>query len=139
MFENRRMFDGLDPETGKYENCFHLASIVGLLGPPPPEFLQRSEYSSVYFDDKGKPLILRTCIYGSNTHTTGNWKCVNRVLPVFGRIVREISMALIRRTFSTSSAKWLDGHQNQGRRPRSYCKTLGFLEMWKNRGYPTFS
>ncbi|TVY93224.1 hypothetical protein LAWI1_G001998 [Lachnellula willkommii] len=30
MFENRRMFDGLDPETSKYGNCFHLASIVGL-------------------------------------------------------------------------------------------------------------
>ncbi|KAH9217843.1 putative serine/threonine-protein kinase sky1 [Leptodontidium sp. 2 PMI_412] len=37
---------------------------VGLLGPPPLEFLQRSEYSSVYFDDKG------------------NWKCLNPVLLV---------------------------------------------------------
>ncbi|KKZ62424.1 hypothetical protein EMCG_03164 [[Emmonsia] crescens] len=64
MFENRRMFDGLDPETGKYGNRFHLASIVGLLGPPPLEFLQRSGCSPVYFDDKG------------------NWKCLNPVLPV---------------------------------------------------------
>ncbi|CZT11199.1 related to protein kinase [Rhynchosporium graminicola] len=61
MFENRRLFDGLDPDTGKYGNRFHLASIVGLLGPPPLEFLQRSEYSSVYFDDQGK------------------WKCLNPV------------------------------------------------------------
>jgi hypothetical protein len=45
------MFDGLDPETGKYGNRFHLASIVGLLGPPPLESRQRSECSSVYFDD----------------------------------------------------------------------------------------
>ncbi|KAI0112396.1 CMGC protein kinase [Nemania sp. FL0031] len=52
MFENRHMFDGLDPETGKYGNRFHLASIVGLLGLPPLEFLQRSEHSSVYFDDR---------------------------------------------------------------------------------------
>ncbi|CZR52896.1 related to dis1-suppressing protein kinase dsk1 [Phialocephala subalpina] len=64
MFENRRMFDGLDPETGKYGNRFHLASIVGLLGPPPLEFLQRSECSSVYFDDRG------------------NWKCLNPILSV---------------------------------------------------------
>ncbi|PBP21617.1 hypothetical protein BUE80_DR007645, partial [Diplocarpon rosae] len=64
MFENRRLFDGLDPETGKYGNRFHLASIVGLLGPPPAELLQRSKYSSVYFDDRG------------------NWKCLNPVLPV---------------------------------------------------------
>ncbi|ESZ90487.1 CMGC protein kinase [Sclerotinia borealis F-4128] len=64
MFENRHMFDGLDPETNKYGNRFHLASIVGLLVPPPLEFLQRSECSSVYFDDKG------------------NWKCLNPVLSV---------------------------------------------------------
>ncbi|KAF2754655.1 kinase-like protein [Pseudovirgaria hyperparasitica] len=64
MFENRHMFNGHDPKTGKYENRFHLASIVGLLGPPPLEFLQRSEYSSVYFDDRG------------------NWKCVNPVSPI---------------------------------------------------------
>ncbi|KKY16240.1 putative protein kinase domain-containing protein [Phaeomoniella chlamydospora] len=64
MFENRRMFDGLDPETGKYGNRFHLASIVGLLGPPPLEFLQRSECSSVYFDDRG------------------DWKCLNPILSV---------------------------------------------------------
>ncbi|TVY43577.1 hypothetical protein LCER1_G008818 [Lachnellula cervina] len=53
MFENRPMFDVLDPETGNYGNRFHLASIVGLLGPP-LEFLQRNEYSSVYVDDRGK-------------------------------------------------------------------------------------
>lgn len=64
MFENRRMFNGLDPETGMYGNRFHLASIVGLLGPPPLEFLQRSECSSVYFDDRG------------------NWKCLNPILSV---------------------------------------------------------
>lgn len=80
MFENRGMFYGLDPETGKYGNRFHLASIVGLLGPPPLEFLQRSGYSSVYFDDKGKPLILRVCSRQSNIHTTGNWRCLNPVL-----------------------------------------------------------
>jgi len=59
MFENKRLFDGYDPETGTYGNRFHLASIVGLLGPPPLEFLQRGEYSSVYFDDQGESLIPR--------------------------------------------------------------------------------
>jgi serine/threonine protein kinase len=82
MFENRRMFDGLDPETGKYGNRFHLASIVGLLGPPPLEFLQRSECSSVYFDDRGKSLISRMCIRQADMHTIGNWKCLNPVLSV---------------------------------------------------------
>ena len=82
MFENRRMFDGLDPETGKYGNRFHLASIVGLLGPPPLEFLQRSECSSVYFDDRGKYLFPRMCIRQPNMYTTGNWKCLNPILSV---------------------------------------------------------
>ncbi|RFU35784.1 hypothetical protein B7463_g585, partial [Scytalidium lignicola] len=50
MFENKRLFDSLDPEMGTYGNRFHLASIVGLLGLP--RFLQRSEFSSVYFDDQ---------------------------------------------------------------------------------------
>ena len=76
------MFGGLDPETGKYGNRFHLASIVGLLGPPPLEFIQRSECSSVYFDDNGKSLIPRMCICQPNIHTTGNWKCLNPVLSV---------------------------------------------------------
>ncbi|EHK96835.1 putative serine/threonine-protein kinase sky1 [Glarea lozoyensis 74030] len=61
MIENKRLFDVLDPKTANYESRFHLASIVGLLGPPPLEFLQRSEFSSVHFNEKG------------------DWKCVNPV------------------------------------------------------------
>jgi serine/threonine-protein kinase SRPK3 len=59
MIENKRLFDVLDPKTGNYENRFHLAIIVGLLGPPPLEFLQRSEFSSVYFDEIGECLIAK--------------------------------------------------------------------------------
>lgn len=76
------MFSVRNPDTGKYEDRFHLASIVGLLGPPPLEFLQRSEYRSPYFDDRGKSLIPRMCIRQPNMHTTGNWKCANPVLSV---------------------------------------------------------
>ena len=76
------MFSVRNPDTGKYEDRFHLASIVGLLGPPPLEFLQRSECSSVYFDDRGKSLIPRMCIRQPNVHTTGNWKCLNPILSV---------------------------------------------------------
>lgn len=82
MFENKRLFDGLDPETGKYGNRFHLASINGLLGFPPLEFLQRSECSSVYFDDRGKYLIPRMYIRQPNMYTTGNWKELNPIPPV---------------------------------------------------------
>lgn len=31
----------------------HLAEIVSLLGPPPPEFLKRSEACQQYWDSKG--------------------------------------------------------------------------------------
>jgi len=76
------MFDEFNPETGEYGNRFHLASIVGLLGPPPLEFLQRSEFSSVYFDDSGKSFIPKMRIRQPNIHTAGNWKCVNPVRSV---------------------------------------------------------
>lgn len=48
------MFDVLDPSDNQYKNRFHLASIVGLLGPPPLDFLQKSAFSAVYFDEKGR-------------------------------------------------------------------------------------
>jgi hypothetical protein len=46
------MFDGRDP-TGKYSNRHHLAEMVAYMGPPPLEFLQRSEESWNYFDRQG--------------------------------------------------------------------------------------
>ncbi len=57
MLTNKPLFDGRNPVTGEYENRFHLASIVALLGPPPPEFLRRSEWSLEYFDEHGKSFI----------------------------------------------------------------------------------
>ncbi|KAJ5352584.1 hypothetical protein N7452_001558 [Penicillium brevicompactum] len=35
----------------------HLAEMVSLMGPPPPEFLQRSAKSSQYWDSKGSVSI----------------------------------------------------------------------------------
>jgi len=91
MFENKCMFDVLDPETGKYGNRFHLASIVGLLGPPPLEFLQRSGCSSVYFDDRGKYLILRICMHSPTLHANDRQLEVSEYCPigVLGRFTEE--------------------------------------------------
>ncbi len=79
MFENKRLFNVLDPENGNYGNRFHLASIVGLLGPPPLDFLHLSECSSVYFDSQGTTLIPGWFIRQSNLYVIGNWKCQNAI------------------------------------------------------------
>lgn len=50
------MFDGRDT-TGKYSNRYHLAEMVAYMGPPPAEFLQRSEESWSYFDKQGSRSI----------------------------------------------------------------------------------
>jgi serine/threonine-protein kinase SRPK3 len=50
------MFDGRDP-TAKYSNRYHLAEMVALMGPPPLEFLQRSEESWNYFDRQGSHFL----------------------------------------------------------------------------------
>jgi serine/threonine-protein kinase SRPK3 len=54
LFYNKHMFDGIDPETNKLTNQHHIAEIVACLGPPPLEFLQRSEVSRKYFDCEGE-------------------------------------------------------------------------------------
>lgn len=35
-------------------NAHHLASMIALLGPPPQEFLERSQESLKYWDESGK-------------------------------------------------------------------------------------
>lgn len=37
-------------------NAYHLASMIALLGPPPREFLKRSQESSKYWDESGRSL-----------------------------------------------------------------------------------
>lgn len=38
---------------GKYSNHYHLGEMVAYMGPPPLEFLHRSEESWSYFDKQG--------------------------------------------------------------------------------------
>ena len=47
------MFDGRNKTNKEYSNRQHLAEMIAYLGPPPKEFLQRSEESSEYFDEHG--------------------------------------------------------------------------------------
>ncbi|KAE8356038.1 U4/U6 small nuclear ribonucleo protein PRP4 [Aspergillus coremiiformis] len=46
------LVDGKNPD-GIFDDRFHLAELVALLGSPPPEFCQRSHLSSVFWDHAG--------------------------------------------------------------------------------------
>ncbi|PGH11756.1 CMGC/SRPK protein kinase [Polytolypa hystricis UAMH7299] len=44
---------GVMDSNGQDSNLHHLAEMVALLGPPPRDFLQRSDYASEFFDENG--------------------------------------------------------------------------------------
>ncbi|PGH32207.1 hypothetical protein GX50_04991 [[Emmonsia] crescens] len=52
LFENMHLFDARDGNK-QNSNLHHLAEMGALLGPPPNEFLRRSEYAPEFFDDQG--------------------------------------------------------------------------------------
>jgi serine/threonine-protein kinase SRPK3 len=52
LFENKLLFS-VCGRDGYYCSGAHLASMVGILGPPPLELLQRSETSWEYFNTNG--------------------------------------------------------------------------------------
>ena len=47
------MFTSIDPQTGDRTNQAHLAEMIGYLGAPPLDFLQRSDCYSKWFEDVG--------------------------------------------------------------------------------------
>jgi len=53
IFESRNLFNGRNLE-GELSNAHHLAEMISILGPPPPEFLKHSEKCLDYWDETGK-------------------------------------------------------------------------------------
>ncbi|RMZ75409.1 hypothetical protein DV738_g5486, partial [Chaetothyriales sp. CBS 135597] len=53
IFEGESLFTGQDPEFQTYRSRAHLAEIIKLLGPPPPELLARGNLSQKFFSDQG--------------------------------------------------------------------------------------
>ncbi|EEQ28042.1 putative non-specific serine/threonine protein kinase [Microsporum canis] len=53
LFEGRHLFNNLLDEQRKYDPFKHMAQIFALLGPPPKEFLLRSETAEQCFDMEG--------------------------------------------------------------------------------------
>ncbi|OAA37905.1 protein kinase domain protein [Metarhizium rileyi] len=56
VFEGGHLFHGLDPspEKGCYTTRAHLAEVIGLLGPPPLDLLQRGTRSREFFSEDGQ-------------------------------------------------------------------------------------
>lgn len=53
LFEGKHMFNGNDPDGKGYSTRAHLAEVIGLLGPPPLDLLERGVRSSEFFDKEG--------------------------------------------------------------------------------------
>lgn len=52
LFENYYMFQDCGPDGG-YSEAHLLASMIALLGPPPSQFLERSDKSLRFWDESG--------------------------------------------------------------------------------------
>ncbi|CAG8890870.1 unnamed protein product [Penicillium egyptiacum] len=54
LFEGRHLFHGNDPDGKGYSTWTHLAEVMGILGPPPLDMLQRGKRSHEFFASDGK-------------------------------------------------------------------------------------
>jgi len=57
LFQGRHMFYGNDPHRKKYMTRAHLAEVVGMLGPPPLDLLEKGKRSREFFDEKGNWIV----------------------------------------------------------------------------------
>ncbi|TVY15297.1 Serine/threonine-protein kinase SRPK [Lachnellula arida] len=54
LLERESLFRIYDSKSEEQNDAYHLATMTALLGPPPPEFLNRSEETSKYWDKDGR-------------------------------------------------------------------------------------
>jgi len=54
FIEQESLFDVYDSESEELNDARHLAAMTALLGPPPPEFLKRSEETRKYWNSDGE-------------------------------------------------------------------------------------
>ena len=52
LLEFNKLFKCHNPE-GEFDDAYHLAGMVAIMGPPPPEFLRCSEMSKKFWDENG--------------------------------------------------------------------------------------
>lgn len=66
LLEGQLLFTGLHPTLDRYITRAHLAEIIGLLGPPPHDLIQKGARSSEFFDEDGEHFL-------SNLPKFGYW------------------------------------------------------------------
>ncbi|KAI1459204.1 kinase domain protein [Annulohypoxylon moriforme] len=54
LLQDRHLFHGEDPDGKGYSTRAHLAEVIGLLGPPPADLVQRGARSSEFFTSDGQ-------------------------------------------------------------------------------------
>ncbi|OAR01715.1 hypothetical protein LLEC1_03256 [Akanthomyces lecanii] len=54
LLEKEKLFKVYDSESQEHNDACHLAAMTALLGPPPPEFLEKSIATRKYWDSSGK-------------------------------------------------------------------------------------
>lgn len=59
LLEGTPLCDGHDPSFNDYTCRMHLAQLIGLLGPPPIELLQRGTETAHYFNPDGNNHLLQ--------------------------------------------------------------------------------
>lgn len=61
-----QIFKVYDPEDEFLNDAHHLAAMIALLGPPPQEFLERSQEALKYWDEKGRLYFPNVASYDSD-------------------------------------------------------------------------
>lgn len=75
MFEGKHLFYGNDPDGKGYSTRAHLAEVMGILGPPPLDMLQRGKRSHEFFTGDGKyPFLAQCTLQRLTENLTGRWK-----------------------------------------------------------------
>ncbi|TVY53333.1 Serine/threonine-protein kinase SRPK [Lachnellula cervina] len=79
LFEGKHMFHGKDPDGKKYSTRAHLAEVMGMLGPPPLDLVEKGVGSFKYFDEDGNwiakiPIPQRTSLEESEIRLQGKNK-----------------------------------------------------------------
>ncbi|KAL8848489.1 MAG: hypothetical protein Q9221_006491 [Calogaya cf. arnoldii] len=77
LFEGKHLFYGRDPKENKYLTRAHLADMIALMGPPPPELLKAGKRTAEFFDKDGRwiaeiPLAKRTSLEESEERFQGS-------------------------------------------------------------------
>ncbi|KAL9131739.1 MAG: hypothetical protein Q9217_000414 [Psora testacea] len=71
LFEGKHLFYGKDPKERRYMTRTHLAEMIALMGPPPPELLEKGKRTAEFFDEDGENCPTCTTLFANRA---GPWR-----------------------------------------------------------------